>query len=275
MKKFITKVQDVRQKAAEIASVIESAPARAAELREAVLATAGQMHQMRRTVQDAAQGLVATDEGRLIAALHEIDDRAETFRAAGYELENVEMELAVPQRLIVHLEKVADVSFSTLRSLADSNRDHPTTHAILSALLKAEDMSDKVTLQHLQYHQLTIYMGPVPTVRLCWGAPYAEPATPPPIPISHAAPVTAVPAATTAPAASTGSSFGSLLGQSSFFEARPAAAPRAVVTPAGPEVAANVSPAAVAHVPAAAPTSTAKEDPLARFKKMPDLSRKH
>jgi hypothetical protein len=222
-------------------------------------------------VQDAAHGLVANDEGRLIAALHEIDERAETFRAAGYELENVEMELAAPQRLIVHLEKVADVSFSTLRSLADANASHPTTHAILTALLKAEDMSDKVTLQHLQYHQLTIYMGPVPTVRLCWGAPYATPTAPPPIPTPHAKSVVATPTPASAPA---GSSFGTLLGQSSFFEARPAT-PRAVVTPASPEIAASASHAAAVHVPAAAPTSTVKEDPLARFKKMPDLSRKH
>ena len=274
MKKFITKVQDARQKAAQIASAIESAPAKAAELREAVLATAGQMHQMRRTVQDAAQGLVATDEGRLIAALHEIDDQAGTFRAAGYELENVEMELAAPQRLIVHLEKVADVSFSTLRSLADANREHLTTHAILSALLKAEDMSDKVSLQHLQYHQLTIYMGPVPTVRLCWGAPYVEPATPPPIPTGHTAPVVAATPALPAPAASTGGSFGSLLGQSSFFEAR-SVAPRAAVAPSSPEVPASVAAAPIAHTPTAAPTSAAKNDPLARFKKMPDLTRKH
>ena len=270
MKKFITKVQDVRQKAAQIASVIESAPARAAELREAVLATAGQMHQMRRTVQDAATGLVAHDEGRLIAALHEIDERAETFRAAGYKLENVEMELAVPQRLIVHLEKVADVSFTTLRSLADANRDHPTTHAILSALLKAEDMSDKVSLQHLQYHQLTIYMGPVPTVRLCWCAPTAS--APPPIPATHVAPVVTASAPSSAPA---GSSFGTLLGQSSFFEARPAVTPRIVVTPTNPEAAVIASPTSGAHAPSVAPASTAKEDPLARFKKMPDLSRRH
>ncbi len=269
MKKFITRVQDARQKAAQVASAIQSAPTRAAELREAVLATAGQMHQMRRTVQDAAHGLVADDEGKLIAALHEIDERAEIFRAAGYELENVEMELAAPQRLIVHLEKVADVSFSTLRSLADANRDHPTTHALLSALLKAEDMSDKVTLQHLQYHQLTVYMGPVPTVRLCWCAPQETHAmVPPPVPASSAAPAKIIPVAASAPV---GSSFGTLLGQGSYFEARPALARAAV----SPEMAASVSPIAVAHTPSAAQASTAKEDPLARFKKMPDLSRKH
>ncbi len=266
MKKFITKVQDVRQKAAQIASVIESAPARAAELREAVLATAGQMHQMRRTVQDAAHGLVADDEGQLIAALHEIDERAETFRAAGYELENVEMELAAPQRLIVHLEKVADVSFSTLRSLADANASHPTTHAILTALLKAEDMSDKVRLQHLQYHQLTIYMGPVPTVRLCWCAPQTTHASvPPPVPASPAVPVKVTPVVSSAPA---GSSFGTLLGQGSYFEARPTVAHAAV----SPEIAAG-TPTPVA-TPSAAKESTGKEDPLARFKKMPDLSRR-
>ena len=267
MKKFITKVQDMRQKATEIASVIESAPARAAELREAVLATAGQMHQMRRTVQDAAVGLVAHDEGRLITALHEIDERAEVFRAAGYALENVEMELAAPQRLIVHLEKVADVSFSTLRSLADSNASHPTTHAILTALLKAEDMSDKVSLQHLQYHQLTVYMGPVPTVRLCWCAPQETHATvlPPPVPSSPVAPATTTPVAASAPA---GSSIGTLLGQGSYFEARPTVTRVAV----SPEMATG-TPTPVA-MPSVAKESTGKEDPLARFKKMPDLSRR-
>ena len=263
MKKIITKMQDMRQKATEIASVIESAPARAAELREAVLATAGQMHQMRRTVQDAAVGLVAHDEGRLITALHEIDERAETFRAAGYALENVEMELAAPQRLIVHLEKVAEVAPAMMRSIADANRIYPTTHAILTALLKAEDMAGKVQLEHLTFHQLTVYMGPVPTVRLCWGVPYAELATPPPIP-------TASPAS--APVASTGSSFGSLLGQSSFFESRPTVTPRAA-TPVSPELVA-AAPAAV-HTPVAPSATKAGEDPLARFKKMPDLTRKH
>lgn len=262
MKKFITKVQDVRQKAAEIAHVIESAPAKAAELREAVLATAGQMHQMRRTVQDAAHGLVANDEERLLAALHEIDTRAGTFREAGYDLENVEMELAVPQRLIVHLEKVAEVAPAMMRSIADANRSYPTTHAILTALLKAEDMAGKVELEHLTFHQLTVYMGPVPTVRLCWGVPYAEPATPPPIPTATPAP---------APPASAGSSFGSLLGQSSFFEARPAVTPR----PASVSQETSVSaPAAVAASTAAAPAAVSGSDPLARFKKMPDLTRK-
>jgi hypothetical protein len=265
MKKFITKVQDVRQKAANLAQVIESAPAKAAELREAVLATAGQMHQMRRTVQEAAHGLVANDEERLLAALHELDQRAETFHEAGYELENVEMELAVPQRLIVHLEKLAEVSPARIRALADANRSYPTTHAILTALLKAEDMAGKVELEHLTFHQLTVYMGPVPTVRLGWGVPHAEPVLPPPIPAAPPVP---------APAATTGSSFGSLLGQSSFFESRSAGAPR----PAAPQMSQEVSgtPAPVAsHAPSASVATPTGSDPLARFKKMPDLTRKH
>jgi hypothetical protein len=261
MKKFINKVQEVRQKAAEVAAVIESAPAKAAELRDAVMATAGQMHQMRRTVQEAATGLVANNEERLIAALHEIDHSTDTFRAAGYELENVEMELATPQRLIVHLEKVSEVSASTMRSLADANASRATTHAILTALLKAEDMSGKVALANLYYHQLVVYLGPVPTVRLCWCAPSA--ATPPPIPAS--------PAATAAPASS---GFSSMFGQSSFFESRAALAPRESSVASSPVIAASAS--AVAAAPAAShpPAAGVKEDPLARFKKMPDLSRR-
>src|SRR5687767_11534821 len=98
MKPFITKVQGWKQKATDIAAAVESAPAKAAQIHEAVLATAGQMQQMRRTIQGAATGLVANDEERLIAALHEIDASTDTFRAAGYDLEDVEMELALPQR---------------------------------------------------------------------------------------------------------------------------------------------------------------------------------
>ncbi len=262
MKRLIHRVQDVRQKAGQIASALEQAPAKAAELRERVLATAGHMHQMQRTVQDAATGLAAPHEDMLIAALHEIDGDAETFRAAGYELEDVEMELAAPQRLIIHLEKVGDVLASTMRSLAAAKAHHPTTHGILSALLKADDMSEKVALQNLRYHQLTVYMGPAPTVRLCWQA--SSIAAPPPLPAGS-------PAVAAAPGSS---AFTSLLGQSSFFEARPGQASPPAGDPVSPDVPAPESAPETASTPAPPADPPAKEDPLARFKKMPDLSRR-
>jgi hypothetical protein len=261
MKKFVQKVQEIGNKAAQIKSAIESVPPRVAEVREAFAATAGQFQQLRSEVQANVTALRSDNEEHLVETLREIDGQAATFREAGYEIYDVEMELGIPQRLIVDLEKVADVSHSKIRLLASANQGHQATHAILTALLKAEELADGVNLTNLTYHKLIVYVGPLPVVRLCWYANHLDEAAAP------AHPVAAQPAA---PAASAFPS-SSIFGANSFFEKRPATPVAPVTAPdtAGVTVA---QPIAVPH-PTPATVPTEREDPLARFKKMPDLSR--
>lgn len=271
MKKMLNKIQDLGKKAAQFKQVLESAPARAAELRESVLLTAGQLQQLRQEVQGAATGLRADNEDKLTQALREINDSSDILREAGYELFGVDMELSPVHRLIVHLEKVGDSGEHTLRSLISAHAGRPTLSALLSSLTKAEHLATKVDLTHLHYRGLVIHVGPTPSVRLCWSAaeeieavatgkpvklaPEPPAATPPPLPTP----------------------------QSSFFEPRhnlPAhpPAPSIVPTsaPTAPAPAASPAPPP-APAPAAEPKTLVaggwKRESLERFKKMPDVSK--
>jgi hypothetical protein len=108
-------------------------------------------------------------------------------------------------------------------------------------------------------------IGPIPSVRLCWRSEQAQPA-----PVIQTVPSIPVPAplATSAPASPP-----SPFAASSFFERREAK-PASIVQP----VSATIQTAPVIEqtvVAKAEPVTEAavSNDPLARFKKMPDLMR--
>jgi hypothetical protein len=95
----------------------------------------------------------------------------------------VDLELGPAQRLIVHLDKCAEVDPRRVRALLQSCGDKPTTRAVLAACLKADETAGQVQLSHLDFCELIVHAGPVPTVRLCWRAPAAvAEAGPPPLP---------------------------------------------------------------------------------------------
>lgn len=270
MKKFIQRVQDLSQKAAHLKQVVEAAPAQAAQLRDTVLMTAGQLQQMRHDVQSSVMGLRADNEGRLAQALQDINDHAGTFSDAGYELTGVDMELSPTHRLIVHLEKAGAVDESTLRSLMARNSANQAIYALLSALAKADAMSDRARLSHLHYCGVVVHVGPTPSIRLCWAPEEMAEAAVPETEVPAAQSSVALPVPPPLPAFS----------QSSYFEKRPS-----VVTPpsasepipaAGSSALSEVAsagtskPAAVLQSP---PRGDWKASALDRFKKMPDVSK--
>jgi hypothetical protein len=271
MKKFVDKIQDLGHKAAQIKQAVESVPPKLAEVRDAVIATTGQLQQLRNDVQSTVSSLRAENDDRLIEALREIDDSTDTFREAGYDLDDVEMEIVMPQRLIVHLEKVSDVPATRLRSLLAANEGRRNTHAILVALIKAEEMANKVALTNLRYHKLMVYVGATPSVRLCW---WAEPT----VAEQPFAATSATQAGVAAPAPQPmAAPVSSLFGQGSFFERREPT-PAIAVQPTSPVVATTLaSRTSAAPAPASEPVSETpgdwRRDALERFKKMPDLSK--
>jgi hypothetical protein len=269
MKKFIHKIQDLSQKAAHLKQVVEAAPAKAAQFRESVLMTAGQLQQLRNDVQSTVTGLRADNEDRLAQALREIDGSAETFLEAGYELTGVDVEASQPQRIIVHLEKHASVSESKLRSLLSTNSGRQTLYALLAALAKADALSEKVALSNLSYCELLVHVGPTPTIRLCWRAEaiheeqHLEATAPLPAQSSTTA-ITAAPASPPPLSAFT---------QSSYFEQRSIpVGPRPTPAPSAPE-----EPAITTTIPPAPePVPSGghwNQSALERFKKMPDVSK--
>jgi hypothetical protein len=292
MRKIIRRVQDLGKKAEQLKATAAALPARAAELRETVLMSGAQLQQLRADVQSSVAALRTDSDDRISRALGELNDNADTFRDAGYELDGVDLELGPAQRLIVHLDKLADVDPRRLRALLQSCGDKPTARAVLAACLKADETAGQIQLSNLDFCELIVHAGPVPTVRLCWRAPAEIVETGPP-----ALPATA-PASVSPPPLSSGGRFG----EKSFFESRgpsrPAqptlSAPPASVQPesgaanstsstvpnktAPPPSSPATTPSPLAEPPpaaaaGAAPSPDWRQSALDRFKRMPDLSR--
>jgi hypothetical protein len=266
MKQFISNIKNLSQKAAEIKAAMQQVPPKVAEIREAVTATAGQLQQLKSEIQYSVADLKADQEDHLSEALQEINNSQDAFEKAGFALEGVDLELSPVQRLLVHLLRVEDVHTAVLRSLVQSNQHRRTTRAILSSLLQAKQMADTVEVDGLIYNEVVVGIGPIPSVRLCWRAEQVEPA-----PVIQSTPAIPVPPTL---AASAPASPPSPFGASSFFERReaktaPVAQPIAEATiSSSPAI--GQPPIAKAEALTETPVSN---DPLARFKKMPDLMR--
>jgi hypothetical protein len=273
MKQFVSKVRNLSQKAAEIKAAMQQLPPKVAEVREAVAATAGQLQQLRMDVQSTVTGLQADSEQRLSQAMQEIHGSLDVFLEAGFELGGMDLELSPVQRLLVHLNKLEDVHPSIIRSLISANQHRKTTHALLTSLLQAQEMAATVDLTNLNFTQLIVSIGPIPSVRICWRGEEAAEAKP----AAEAVQTISVPppVGASAPAPHT------VFGQSSFFEKRsPQTSPTTAQTTAVTASAIKISPPPVTSAEASEVTEAAhasspagKPDPLARFKKMPDLSK--
>ena len=262
MKNFINKVQDLGKKAVEIKQAIQSAPAKAAEVRQALTMTAGELHQLRVDVQENLNGLRANGEDRLLQAMREINDNTYTFEEAGYELTGMDLDLNLNQRLAVSFRRFEDVPHVKLRALL-TKETRETIKAILSGILKAEESAANVEFKHLHYDGVVVHIGATPLIRMCWRSDtlLQEQATPAKVPE----------AVTTMPTPSSPS-----IG--SFFEQRTvptaSAIPVSQPPPISVEPAQTKLPQAPLDSESEKPTvSPWTSDALARFKKMPDFSK--
>jgi hypothetical protein len=276
MKQFMSRVKDLSQKAAEIKAAMERVPPKVAEIREAVSATAGQLQELKSQIGYSVADLRADNEKHLSEMLQEIAGSEEALLKAGFSLDGVDIELSPVQRLLVHLTKLEDVHASVLRALATANQQRRTVHAIVSALLQGQQMAATVELENLNYCGVIIGVGPIPSVRLCW--------RPDALPEPAATALTAVgsPAAAPAPKTATppaASATPSAFGPGSFFEKRAEVVPTQFVAPDSPvasvvptEEETSVPLEAFYQVPVREPEPVVGADPLARFKKMPNLT---
>jgi hypothetical protein len=263
MKQFITRAQQLGRKAAELRQAVHHLPAQAAQIREAVTMTGGELKQLRADVQTNIQALRADNEDRLLRSMREINDHAEVLAEAGYALFGMDLDLALNQRLAIHLDRVEEVPHSTLRSLLQ-RQSVETIRSILAGIIKAEETAANVELSQLPFRGLIIHIGVVPMIRMCWREPELDlttdpgperpPADQPSAPTP--APIQAAPA--------------------SMFDLRPL--PGASARPAPADAPPLIPPVIAAHAPAATPQASSSgsawsHEALDRFKKMPGVSK--
>lgn len=267
----IPSFQRIREKALQLKRAVDAAPARAAQLKEAVAVTTGRLKQLRTDVESTVAALRSDTDGSLAETLVELDDCAGWLARAGYELSGVDIEQGPAPRVIVHLEQASAARTDSLEALQSECTGQRLAEAILGALIRAEELEEGIHLADLVFHGLTIHVGPIPTVRLCWRRPAKFPAS---RSAAAAAPYSTVTPHASSPSPSPMPSYGA----ESFFERVEAGTSPAAAMPAAPAMAttaptpSRVRPPAT-ETPGVPLTGDWRKDALARFKKMPDLSR--
>jgi hypothetical protein len=269
MSKLLTRLQTLGQKAAQARIVIDSAPARAAQVREAVHATAGRLQELRAEVEGTLTDLKTDSDVSLAAKLSELDGAGPVFARAGFRLAGIDVEQGTVPRVLVHLDRAGGGSALPEQLISECG-DRRTVLAILAALERAGNMADDVSPKSFGLRGVTVQLGAVPAVRLLWrpvGQPAESPVpVPPPLPGHPAKALDPTPT----PAASGFQSYGS----GSYFERRVPTAAEPVPVPRTefPAHPAIPAPGPVPMIPAVQ-TGDWRKDALARFKKMPDLRR--
>ncbi|MBL9174334.1 MAG: hypothetical protein JNL10_12420 [Verrucomicrobiales bacterium] len=191
------------------------------------------------------------------------------FARAGYEWTGVDLEPGAVGRILVHLDHIPGAGTESLESLLREAAGRRRLEAVLRAMIHAERLEPEVRLSEMSYRGLSVYLGPVPAIRLRWGRP---------IPTADAGDkVVSAPPAVPLPAVASlaGFSADAFFGKS--HAPQPGGTPGAVpvTSPGVPEAIPENSPT-VAKAPVVPERRSLaadwRKDALARFKKMPDLS---
>lgn len=173
---FVARLQNLGRRAEQIRQAVETAPAQAARLREAMTLTASQLQQVRAEMLTGLADLRADTGDRLLASLTEIRDATGILREAGFELMGVDLELGptAGQRLLLQLRRFAEVSPATVKAVALAHPDLPVVGSVLAALQRALELEERVTLPDLTLQHVLVTVGPAPTVRIGWRTGSAE-----------------------------------------------------------------------------------------------------
>lgn len=271
MSKLARRMRNIGQRAAQFSQAVQAAPQQAAQLRQSVLAAAGQLNELRDEVQACFTGVNVDTEERLGQVVAEINENISVLESAGYELVSADIEIMPSRKVILRLDRFEQVGVAAIRALAPANATRTTIQALLAAMVKAEELSEKMEFPGLEYRGIAVHLGSISTVRVCWTYPEeeaAQQATPPVIGVQTQS----------APAVPTQSL--SAFGSGGFFQPRVAPTQTAAIaasiqTPTAPAAPSEPAQQAAAAAPASSEHAGPdwRQNALDRFKQMPTGSK--
>jgi hypothetical protein len=264
-------MRNISQRATQFSQAVQAAPQQAAQLRQSVLAAAGQLNELRDEVQACFTGVNVDTQERLGQVVTEINENIGVIESAGYELVSADIEIMPLRRVILRLDRFEQVGVAAIRALAPANATRTTIQALLAAMVKAEELSEKMEFPGLEYRGIAVHLGSISTVRICWNYPEEETnqaATPPVIGVqTQSAPAVPSPSLPT-------------FGSGGFFQPRVSNTQTAGISASIQTPTAPVAPAEPAQqAPAATPASPEhagadwRQNALDRFKQMPTGSK--
>ncbi len=90
------------------------------------------------------------------------------LKGAGYDVSEVETELAVPPKVAIHLKTTSAVSEDKLNAILRDNQDKGVVTAIVTALIQANRLRGSIKVEPLELSDIKVVLAASPTLVLQW-----------------------------------------------------------------------------------------------------------
>ncbi len=90
------------------------------------------------------------------------------LKGAGYDVSEVETELAVPPKVTIHLKTASAVNEDKLNAILRDNQDRGVVTAIVTALIQANRLRGSIKVEPLELSDIKVVVAASPTLVLQW-----------------------------------------------------------------------------------------------------------
>ena len=103
----------------------------------------------------------------ILAVVKDLNDALPHLSKAGYTMDELEIEVGIPPKLIPHFSVDETLAENTEQSLTDLE-GNTVGYALFKALLKAADLQQKIVIDGMSFARIEIEFGLIPAVRLSY-----------------------------------------------------------------------------------------------------------
>ena len=103
----------------------------------------------------------------ILAVVKDLNAALPHLSKAGYTMDELEIEVGIPPKLIPHFSVDETLAENTEQSLTDLE-GNTVGYALFKALLKAADLQQKIVINDMSFARIEIEIGLIPAVRLSY-----------------------------------------------------------------------------------------------------------
>ena len=103
----------------------------------------------------------------ILAVVKDLNDALPHLSKAGYTMDELEIEVGIPPKLIPHFSVDETLAENTEQSLTDLE-GNTVGYVLFKALLKAADLQQKIVINDMSFARIEIELGLIPVVRLSY-----------------------------------------------------------------------------------------------------------
>ena len=103
----------------------------------------------------------------ILAVVKDLNDALPHLSKAGYTMDELEIEVGIPPKLIPHFSVDETLAENTEQSLTDLE-GNTVGYTLFKGLLKAVDLQQKIVIDGMSFVRIEIELGLIPAVRLSY-----------------------------------------------------------------------------------------------------------